>query len=68
MQKVVFMVRGMSCGHCVKAVQRAVGALPGTGGVAVDLEAGTAAVEYDPAQSSLEQIRRAIEDQGYDVL
>jgi copper chaperone len=68
MQKTVLKVDGMSCEHCVRAIQKAVGALPGTGGASVDLKAKSVTVEYDSSQVSLEQIRLAIEDQGYDII
>lgn len=68
MEKTVVNVEGMSCEHCVKAVSGAVGALPGIGGVSVDLKGKTVTVEYDPSQSPLEKIKEAIEDQGFDVV
>ena len=67
MEREVIKVDGMSCGHCVSAVNNAVSALPGIGSIAVDLDAGTVSVEYDPMQSQLAAIKEAIEDQGYDV-
>lgn len=67
MEKTILKVDGMSCEHCVKAITKAVGALPGVGGVSVDLKAKTVIVEYDPAQSPLDRIKFEIEDQGYDV-
>ncbi|MDR2655554.1 MAG: copper ion binding protein [Oscillospiraceae bacterium] len=68
MIKSIIKVGGMSCEHCVKAVTRAVSALPGIGGVAVDLKAGTVTAEHDPTQSSLDKIKAAIEEQGYDIV
>jgi copper chaperone len=68
MEKATIKVDGMSCEHCVKAVTEAAGELPGVGGVKVSLEAGTAEVGYDPAKVSLDAIKAAIEDQGYDVV
>lgn len=67
MEKATLKVDGMSCEHCVKAVTKAVGALPGIGGVEVDLKAGTVTVEHDPRLSSLDVIKAEIEEQGYDV-
>ncbi|MDR1067911.1 MAG: cation transporter [Clostridiales Family XIII bacterium] len=67
MEKTIINVSGMSCEHCVRAVTTAVNALPGIGGVAVDLAAGTVAVEYDPAQSPLDKIKAGIADQGFGV-
>ncbi len=39
MEKAVLHVEGMSCQHCVKAITKAVGGLPGVAGVSVDLAA-----------------------------
>ncbi|NLT38859.1 MAG: copper chaperone CopZ [Clostridiales bacterium] len=68
MEKSVLKVEGMSCEHCVRAITKAVGALPGVGSVAVDLKARTVTVEHDPAQTALPKIKAEIEDQGYDVV
>jgi copper chaperone len=67
MENVTINIEGMSCEHCVKAVTDAVTALPSVEDVAVDLDAGTAALAYDPNKVKLEAIKEAIEDQGYDV-
>ena len=68
MAKTMFNVEGMSCEHCVKAITKAVGALPGVSGVAVDLSAKTVTVEHDPAAAPADQIRLEIEEQGYEVM
>ena len=58
-------ITGMSCGHCVKAVQKALESLPG---VAVQqVTVGTAAMTYDESATSAATIRDAIEDAGYTV-
>lgn len=67
MEKKIFHVEGMACEHCVHAVKTAVSGLPGIGSVDVDLKTKTAAVEYDKAKVTDEEIHKAIEDQGYDV-
>jgi copper chaperone len=66
MQNVTLKVEGMSCGHCVNSVEGALNKLGATG--KVDLAAHSVAVSFDTAQLSLEQIKAAIEDQGYDVV
>ncbi|MDR3230247.1 MAG: copper chaperone CopZ [Synergistaceae bacterium] len=63
----VFNVEGMSCSHCVKAVTDAVKALDGVASVKVELDAKTAAVEFDAAKVSDARIREAIEEEGYEV-
>lgn len=65
--KTELKVSGMTCGHCVKAVEGSVGKLPGVERVLVDLSDGSVAVEYNQESVSLEQIKKAIEEQGYDV-
>lgn len=67
MEKTVLNVEGMSCSHCENAVKKAVEALVGVSAVAVDLANKTATVNYEAAKVSLDEIRTAIEDQGYDV-
>jgi copper chaperone len=57
-------VVGMTCGHCVKAVTKALEALPEAKHVSVDLAGGTAAVDTSADDAA---IRAAIEDAGYDV-
>lgn len=61
-------VEGMSCSHCENAVRKAVGGLPGVESVTVDLKGKSVTVVFDNGIVSREQIREAIEDQGYDVV
>ena len=67
MEHVVLNVQGMSCGHCVKAVEGSLVALQGINDVNVDLGAAKVAVAFDAAQVTVEAIKEAIEEQGYDV-
>jgi copper chaperone len=67
MEQITLKVEGMSCEHCVKAVTDAVSALPSVTDVSVDLDAGAASLTYDPAEVTRDDVRNAIEDQGYDV-
>ena len=62
--KQVFTVEGMSCGHCVKAVTKAVQALDPLAQVQVDLPSQK--VEVDSEQPR-EAIAAAIVDEGYRV-
>lgn len=68
MERTVLHVEGMACAHCVQAITKAVGALPGVANVSVDLTAKTATVEYNPAVCTLDRIQLEIEDQGYEVM
>lgn len=67
METTILDVKGMSCGHCVKAVEGSVGDLSGVTSVTVTLETGKVEVQYDPAMVSLETIKETIDDQGYEV-
>jgi copper chaperone len=66
MQTVTLKVEGMSCGHCVNSVEGAVKSLGASG--KVDLNAGAVTVEFDESKVSLDAIKEAIEEQGYDVV
>ena len=67
MENVVLNVQGMSCGHCVKAVEGGLAALQGINEVKVDLAAAQVAVSFNASQVTVEAIKDAIEEQGYDV-
>lgn len=58
----VFNVQGMSCGHCVKAVTRAVQEQDATAQVEVDLAAKQVRVQ---SQLGAQQILEAIREEGY---
>lgn len=67
METVTLNVKGMSCNHCVKAIEGSVGELDGVQNVAVDLAAAKVEVTFDNSKVSLAQIKDTIDDQGYDV-
>lgn len=67
MSNVTLNVKGMSCGHCVKAVEGSVGDLQGVSSVKVNLEDGTVAVDYNSDEVTIDTIKETIDDQGYDV-
>lgn len=64
----VITVQGMTCGHCKKAVETAVGNLQGVSSVEVNLDEGKVKVDYSEAVVSLDVIQEEIENQGYDVV
>jgi copper chaperone len=65
METISLNVTGMSCGHCKAAVQNALASQPGVRAATVDLERGTARVEYDPSAVSPAQLTAAVADEGY---
>ena len=65
MERVTLKIDGMTCGHCVTQVTKA---LKEVDGVNVEqVKVGTATVSFDPDSTSAERITQAIEDQGYGV-
>lgn len=67
MMDITLTVQGMTCGNCEKAVKNAVNNLAGVSNVAINLENKSVAVSFDENDVSVDQIKEAIEDQGYDV-
>ncbi len=65
MTQATFDISGMSCGHCVKAVDKA---LQQTEGVTVQQVAiGSATVEFDADRIDVAKIAQIIDDAGYQV-
>ena len=63
MNRATLTINGMSCGHCVASVRRA---LEDVEGVRVEsVTIGSAVVDYDPAVASREGIIEAVSDAGY---
>jgi len=61
----IYQVRGMTCAHCVAAVEAEVGAVEGAEDVAVELASGRLAVrgrDFDDAA-----VRAAVEEAGYSL-
>ena len=61
-----YIVSGMTCGHCVQAVQTEVGAVPGVTGVDVDLDSGGLTVSSDTPIDA-DAVRAAVEEAGYSL-
>jgi copper chaperone len=68
MATVTLKVEGMSCNHCKEAVEGSLKKLPGVKSAVVDLDAKTATVTYEEGAVSVDQMKKAVEDQGYDVV
>lgn len=63
MEAIHLTIEGMTCEHCVRAVD---GRLRRTPGVRVErVSVGAADIEYDPAKTNVDQISDAIADEGY---
>lgn len=67
MEKIQIPVKGMTCGGCVRTVQRKLSATAGVSSAEVNLDRGQATVEYDPGLTSPGKLKSAIESVGYEV-
>jgi copper chaperone len=68
MISVTISVAGMTCQHCAEAINNALQALDGVESVEVSLESNSVLVEYENGTISVEQLKAAIEEIGYDVI
>lgn len=65
MPKLTIEVVGMTCGHCVAAVKRALSAVPGV--TVEEVMVGSATVSFDRSTTDDAAISSAIERAGYQV-
>ncbi|HUQ15504.1 MAG TPA: heavy-metal-associated domain-containing protein [Gemmatimonadales bacterium] len=63
MRQATLHIEGMSCGHCLSAVNRALSVIPG---VRIDaIRIGRADVSYDENTTGPSQLEAAVADAGY---
>ena len=62
----IYRVVGMTCGHCVAAVEREVGAINGVTDVTVDLATGEVMVASTSSITD-DQMAAAIDEAGYEL-
>ena len=60
-----FNIEGMSCGHCVMAVEKELNKLDIQ---KLKVEIGSAKIEFDPDKVSEENIKSTITEAGYTVI
>jgi copper chaperone len=63
MSRLTLFIEGMSCGHCLNAVSRALGGLAGVTVRSVAI--GRAEVDYEPESIDPARIAAAVEAAGY---
>ena len=63
--RVELAVQGMTCGGCVRSIERKLSKVAGVEVAHVDLETGKATVEYDESRAQIDQLIAAIEQIGY---
>ena len=67
-QQETFPILGMSCAACATRVDKTLNKQTGVCQASVNYAAATALVEYDPAQTSPEALRHAVQEAGYDLI
>lgn len=65
MKEETIRIKGMSCGHCVRAVTEALESIEGVETHEVTM--GEAKVRYDESKVDASGMRSVIEDAGYEV-
>ena len=68
MAAVDFNVKGMSCSGCARSIERRLSVTPGVRTVSVDMDAGTASVDYDENVTEPNSLEKIIESLGFDVV
>lgn len=67
MKTTILTAPDISCEHCQRTVEGAVGALIGVQSVHVEIPSKTVQISYDPARVSRQQIEAVMDDEGYPV-
>ncbi len=67
MSQITLSVPDISCGHCKSSIEGAVNPLDGVETAVVAIDDRNVAIEYDGADTTLEAIVTAIDEQGYEV-
>ena len=64
----IFPVTGMGCAACVARVENTLKNQKGVAGASVSLASNSAQVDYDPQVVSAGDLKKAVQDAGYDLL
>jgi mercuric transport protein len=65
MERLTLAITGMTCGHCVAAVKKALAAVPGVEEVEVTLAPPRAVVSCDRSRTTVEMLTKATAEEGY---
>jgi copper chaperone len=66
MTNITLQVEGMSCQHCVNSIEGALKEIGATG--KVSLESNSVDVSFDENKITIDAVKEAIEEQGYDII
>jgi len=65
MAQVTLSITGMTCGHCRQKAEDALKAVDGVWVATVDLDSGSAEVDFDDSRSDVEVLVAAVAAAGY---
>ncbi len=66
-ESITLLAPDISCEHCQRAIEGAVGELSGVGNVKVDIPTKTVHIDYDSREVTLAKIEEVMDDIGYTV-
>ena len=67
-KKESYLVEGMSCSGCERAIQKVVNNIEGVESARADLQTSTVSVAYNPDKVNVEQIKSAVNKIGYKLV
>ena len=68
MQTATIKIKGMTCMGCVNSIKNVLRNVPGIAQLEVTLDPAQAIIQYDPENTSLNQLKETIIDAGFDVV
>jgi copper chaperone CopZ len=67
-KKESYLVEGMTCAGCERAIQKVISSLKGVNSAQADLASSTVSVEYNPGEVSVDEIKAAVGRIGYKIV
>lgn len=67
MKKITIKITGMSCAHCVNKIETALQGLQGVEKEKVNLKKEIAKVKYDETVQTLDNLKEAVKEVGYEA-
>ncbi|MDV6341957.1 heavy-metal-associated domain-containing protein [Nitrosomonas sp. Is35] len=68
MQTATIKIKGMTCMGCVNSIKNVLKNVPGIAQLEVTLDPAQAIVQFNPENTSLNQLKETIIDAGFDVV
>jgi len=68
MQTATIKIKGMTCMGCVNSIKNVLRNVPGIAQLEVTLDPAQAIIQFDPKNTSLNQLKETIIDAGFDVV